>query len=165
MLKSLDETVLLYAGKPLFVKVHYGWGWQRTEPSRVAQPTEAPPDFVLRVVEFFEWEGVLRGGVAKVEEPDHVFNGYWVVFYTRPLGSYNFTDNPTTYSIQIGLNEPRMLDPSEDPELAKYWPLWEFTGEPQVLGFGMIAASPEDIARWEEKNTIKPGQPHDAKIL
>jgi len=163
MLRALDESVTQYVGGRLFVKVHYGWGWQRTEPDATAtsnQAAEAPPDFFLRVLRFFQWQGVLRGAVAKIEESGHPYDGYWAVFYTRPLGTYNFTDNITTYSVQVGPDEPIMLDPSAEPELAEYWPLWEFSGVPQLLGFGMIAVAPDCVDRWEQEHTLKPGQAH-----
>lgn len=166
MLKELDEVVLQHIGSKLFVKVHYGWGWQNTgSDETVSQIAVAPADFSLRVLRFFKWQGVWRGGVAKIEEAGHIYDGFWIVFYSRPLGSFNFTNKLTAHSLQIGLNEPWMLDPSEDPELAEYWPLWEFTGEPQMLGFGMIAVAPENIARWEEEHTLKPGQAHAFKRL
>jgi len=63
MLRALDESVTQYVGGRLFVKVHYGWGWQRTEPDATAtsnQAAEAPPDFSC------EFSGSFSGRVCFV---------------------------------------------------------------------------------------------------
>jgi hypothetical protein len=166
MLKELDASCTEYTGKLLFVQVHYGWGWQGAfseNDIEAYKPVEAPPDFHLRVSHFFHWQNALRGAVARIEESGHTYDGYWVVFYTRPQGTYNLTDNITHYNLGIGPDEPLMLDPSEDPEIAEYWPLWKLGGVPQMAGFGMIATTPQNIDKWDKDHTLRPGQAHSLK--
>ncbi len=168
MLKKLDASCIAYTGKMLFVQVHHGWGWQGAfseSEIEAYKPVEAPPDFHLRVGYFFHWQNVLRGAVARIEDSSHVYDGYWIVFYTRPQGTYNFTDNLTNYTLEIGRDEPQMLDPSEDPEIAEYWPLWKLGGIPQMAGFGVIAVAPDCIDKWEKDHILKPGQAHGLLTL
>ena len=91
MLKELDQSCTNIVDHLLTVEVHYGWGWQgrMSEASpQTYEPMEEPSNFHLRVNYFFSWQSVLRGGVGRIEEEGHVYNNFWIVFYTRPLGKY-----------------------------------------------------------------------------
>ena len=168
MPKELDQSCTKYTGHLLTVEVHYGWGWQgrmSKASSKVYEPMEEPSNFHLRVNYFFPWQNVLRGGVGRIEEEGHIYDNFWIVFYTRPLGKYDFTDNITTYSMQIGPDEPWMLPPPENPELDEPWPCWEFSGVPKLLGFGVVTTDAEGIAIWEKAHILKPEQAHHFKTL
>jgi hypothetical protein len=155
--KALDENCLQYVGKLLFFHAHSGWGWLEIMPTTDNEnfiPVNPPLDFHLRIKDFYMWQGVLRGAIARVEEAGHQFDGYWAISCTRTYGTFNFTDNINSLNIGICPGEPKLLDPSIDPEIAPYWPLWSLSGKLQLRGYGMAAVSFEYIEDWEEEHTI-----------
>ena len=90
---SLSNASRDYTGKLLRAMPTYGWGWCRlnpNEPRLSYEEASGPKDFHMRVLGFFEHEGKLRGAKAKIEEPGHPADGWFVVFSTRLEGEFDF---------------------------------------------------------------------------
>jgi hypothetical protein len=69
--------------------------------------TALPPDaFKLRLLRLWSALGAMRGGVGRVESPGHPFNGFWLVFSSSSLESFNFTDRLSRYQIHFWSKEP-----------------------------------------------------------
>jgi hypothetical protein len=98
---GLDDSALPYVGRTFDVQPFYGWGWQ----GNVEEPGP-PAEFSMRLVRLWSTQGERRGGVGRVEHSGHSFDAFWVVFSTRHVGTFNFTDKPAHYNISISPNEP-----------------------------------------------------------
>ena len=121
---GLDDSVLESIGDVLLVNTAYGYGWAKAGES----DPEPLPDFHIQIDSFWHLDGTRRGGVAKVVEPDHPADGMWVVFSTRHVASYNFSDKVGFYNLDIGDGE---LEPTESG-----WPL--LTSGAVYQGWGEI---------------------------
>jgi hypothetical protein len=102
---ALDETCKSYSGSLVAVKPIYGWGWSRRDAPEIPVPAEingVPHPFHCRIKGFFYFQCKLRGAVGTIEESEHIYDGLWVVFYTRTVGTYDFTNSLPHCDIQIG---------------------------------------------------------------
>ena len=121
---GLDDSVLPYVGRMLEVRPFYGWGWN----GNVEEP--APPaEFMMRLVRLWSTQGERRGGVGRVEQPGHPFDGFWVVFSTRHVGTFDFADKPAHYNMSISPNVPVDRDDG--------WPAMD-GAPPHVAGYAQI---------------------------
>jgi hypothetical protein len=152
---SLDKSCIeKYSGRRVYVKTQAGWGWTRLErdaPRLSYKESAGPPSFYNRIERFFYYKGQLRGAIAKVEQPEHLYNGFWTVFYTRHLGLHDFVANLCSYIILIGPDEPRRGNIFDDPVWSINWPIWHFSQSPQLLGYAMIAESKEMLSSYERR--------------
>jgi hypothetical protein len=148
---ALEASCQSYVGSLIAVKPVYGWGWTRHDAPEIPVPDEVngvPHRFHCRVIEFFYFRDQLRGAVGKVEEPGHLYGGLWIVFSTRVVGIYNFTDRVPYCDLQIGTVAP-----------AGEWPEFN-SGSPIVNGYGFVGASLRHIEendagmRPEEKDLL-----------
>jgi hypothetical protein len=98
---GLDESAITFVGRTLKVTPIYGWGWDGN-PEAPAPP--AP--FHLRLQRLWFMLGERRGGVGRIEERGHPYDGKWVVFSTRHQGTFNFTTSPGPHNISIAAAEP-----------------------------------------------------------
>ena len=134
---GLEESCNSYLGSLVAVKPIYGWGWYRLDAPEIPVPAEVngvPRPFHCRIKDFFYFQGELRGAVGAIEEPGHIYDGFWVVFYTRLVGIYTFTDSLPHCDVQVGSVMP-----------VGEWP--EFTsGSPIVSGYGFVGESLRHIA-------------------
>jgi hypothetical protein len=139
---SLEETCKDYKGRLVAVKPVYGWGWSRLDAPEIPVPAEVngvPRPFHCLIKEFFLYQGALRGAVGVIAEPGHTYDGLWVVFYTRLVGIYDFTDSLPHCDVQIGAAVP-----------VGEWP--EFTsGAPIVNGYGFVGASLRHLNEYEAR--------------
>jgi hypothetical protein len=65
-----------------------GVGQRVTMEERILQilpPVEMPTLFHFQIAEFFDWNGERRGGIGQIEEPEHIYDGYWLLFYMRQV--------------------------------------------------------------------------------
>ena len=149
----LCDSVLAHLDQIIFAFPIYGWGWgegkgiwaERTDTNHV----EVPPGFHFKVDSFFDWNGERRGGVGQIVEPNHPYDQWWFLFFTRVCGAFDFNSNIADYNFFIGKAKPSLYPPSYDPIMAQRWPLPNFTGR-SVHGFGLIGSTPEKIAEFEE---------------
>src|SRR5262249_16647144 len=105
----LDESSKEYQGGLVVVKPVYGWGWSRMDDPEIPVPAEingVPRPFHCRIQDFFYFQGELRGAVGVVEESGHIYDGLWVIFYTRVIGDFNFGNNSPYCNIEIGADAP-----------------------------------------------------------
>jgi hypothetical protein len=104
-LTELDDTTEAYIGAVLFVEPIPGWGWHYG----INTPTGlVPAVFHSRLLR--PWpdpdSGLRRGGIARIEEPDHQFDGRFLSFESRLVGSYNFMDRLGRYNASITDTDP-----------------------------------------------------------
>jgi hypothetical protein len=152
----LDDSVLEFIARLACAKPVYGWGWTEGSGERTdTVPVEVPTAFQFRVAEFFDWNGERRGGIGHVEQPSHIYEGYWLLFYTRVVGCFDFAQKIADYNFHIGRNRPSLYPPTKDPRMAEAWPLPCFSGCPSVWGYGRIAATAELIEHFEQARLEK----------
>jgi hypothetical protein len=98
--EGLDDTCENHVGKLLEVKPIYGWGWfgNKEEPN-------PPSDFKMHLNSLWSRENKRRGGIGIIEDEDHEYNGWTVIFSTRHYGTVNFTDKVGHYNITITQSE------------------------------------------------------------
>ncbi len=140
---GLEETCKTYLGELVAAKPEYGWGWTRLDAPEIPVPNQingVPFPFHCRIEKFFYFRGELRGFVGRVEQPEHIYAGFFVVVYTRIVGTFNFTDNLPHCDIQLGADEPS----GEFPEFV--------SGSPLVNGYGVVGATFEHIAERDRRN-------------
>jgi len=126
-LSSSAEAAL---GQLLFFKTEPGHGW-------IGTPNYDPPEpFVARLERFFEWRGNRRGGVARVEQPEHPCDGMWVIFATRHVGIFDFEKLIEHYNVAI-LSEP----PADPVDNGTFWVLTEKLPGVVMAGFTEIMAA------------------------
>ena len=92
-------------GKHLHVKPIYGWGWSRlsiAEPALSFAEAAGPATFRIRLLGLFESEGTIRDASARVEEPGHVCDGWFVAFSTRGQGEFDFDRQIAQCNILVG---------------------------------------------------------------
>src|SRR4051812_13216729 len=84
---SLPESSRDNVGRLLCFGPLHGWGWFRLDTGGDKAPTDygeidtAGP-FHIRVRRFFTFQGELRGIVGRVEQPGHLFDGWWAATWT-----------------------------------------------------------------------------------
>src|SRR5687768_13565060 len=106
---GLDPSSENYQGNLVVVKPVYGWGWSRLDAPEIPVPTGVngvPHPFHCRIHQFFYFQNELRGALAVIEEFSHIYDGLWVVFYTRVMGIHDFVYNLPYCNIQIGPDAP-----------------------------------------------------------
>lgn len=163
---NLDDSVLEFVGILVTARPIYGWGWtegndDRTNSVPVEEPTSS---FQVRIAEFFVWNQVRRGAIAQVEQPGHIYDGCWLLFYTRGIDWSDFVHRIADYNFHIGRDRPTLYPPTHNPGMAKGSPLPRFGTCSSIWGFGQIAASQEHIdiyeqerrKEWERAKGIKP---------
>ena len=132
---GLEESCKSYQGRLVAVKPIYGWGWTRLDAPEIRVPAEVngvPRPFHCWITDLFSFEGELRGAVGNIEEPGHLYDGLRIVFSTRVVGVYNFTDRLPRCDVQIGPVMP-----------IGEWP--EFSSAPIVNGYGFVGESLKHI--------------------
>ena len=65
-----------------------------------------PPPFRARLVRLFRWRGLRYGGVARVEQPSHELNGWWLVFSVRHVARYDFDARAGAHNVALAPGEP-----------------------------------------------------------
>ena len=84
-------------------------GWSRLDAPEIPVPAQingVPHPFHCRSQHFFSFQDELRGAVAIIEEPGHIYEGLWVIFSTRVIGTHNFVNNLPFCDIQVGADSP-----------------------------------------------------------
>lgn len=102
---GLSEASRGYLDQLLVATPTYGWGWSRVMPSEPALnfgQMSGPAPFRMRVLGFFDFQGELRGAKAKIEEPGHSCDGWFVGFSTRHAGEFDFETRVPVCNISIG---------------------------------------------------------------
>ena len=156
LISRLDDSVLEFVGKSACTRPIYGWGWAEGADDRAETvPVEVPNSFSFIVAEFFHWNDSRRGGIGQIEEPGHVYHGYWFLFYTRHVGCFDFLHRIGDYNFHIGRNRPSLYPPSHDPRMAEAWPLPCFPKCSSVWGYGQIAASRGVMEEYEREQKKK----------
>src|SRR5688572_4246223 len=129
---ALDVSSENYQGRLVAVKPVYGWGWYRLDAPEIPVPAEVngvPRPFHCRIQHFFYFQNELRGALAVIEELSHIYDGLWVVFSPRVIGTHDFVNYLPYCDIQIGTDAP-----------VGEWP--EFlSGSPIVSGYGFVGES------------------------
>jgi hypothetical protein len=129
---GLAESTKEFIGQLLHVDPHYGYGWARVGEGLsvvVEEKFESVRPFNIRLLKLFSFDGELRGGVARVEEPGHKYDNNYVVFSTRHEGTFDFEKSIGHYDISTG-----SVEPFGD------WPLFP-RDSPGVIGFAEIRGS------------------------
>jgi len=106
---GLDPSTEKYQGRSVAVRPVYGWGWSRLDAPEIPVPAQSngvPYPFHCRVQHFFHFQNELRGAVAVIEEPGHIYDGLWIVVSTRLMGTHDFVRNLPYCDIQIGAEAP-----------------------------------------------------------
>ena len=148
----LDDSALEFVGRPVAARTIYGWGWAEGHDDRTdSVPVDVPPSFHFRVVEFCDWNGERRGGIGHIDQAGHIYDGHWLLFYTRVCGCFDFVLKIADYNFHIGRNRPSLYRPTKDPMMAKAWPLPRFVDCSSVWGYGQIAATLDAIERFERE--------------
>ena len=96
-------------------------------------PFRSPSYFHCQIIRFFQFQNELRGAVARVQEEGHCLEGQWLVFYTRNVGEFNFTDQQGHCNVEIGVNPP-----------VGEWPMFT-VGQKIHFGYGLVADSKASI--------------------
>jgi hypothetical protein len=135
---GLDESCLSYLGRVIAVRPVYGWGWSRLDAPEIHVPNEidgVPRPFHCRIKDFFYFKNELRGAVGNIEEAGHIYDDLWITFYTRVIGTHNFTDKLPYCNIEIGPDKPVIIEE---------W--YNFTtGEPIVNGYCFVGETLKHI--------------------
>jgi hypothetical protein len=152
----LDDSVLEFVDRPLFARTMYGWGWGEGHDGREdSAPVEVAPSFQFRLAEFYDWNDERRGGIGRIEQPGHIYDGKWLLFYTRVCGCFDFDRRLAYYNLHIGRNRPGLYPPSHCPKMAEAWPLPNFGDGLSVWGYGQIAATRELMEAYEHERGIE----------
>ena len=147
---QLDDSVLEFIGRPVAARTIYGWGWgEGHDDGTDSAPVDVALSFQFRVAEFFDWNQVRRGGIGHIEQLGHIYDGHWVLFYTRVCGFFDFVHKIADYNFHIGRNRPSLYPPTKEPRMAEAWPLPCFPACTSVWGYGRIAASLDIVERFE----------------
>ncbi len=144
----LDDSVLEFIGKRVCARPVYGWGWSKSGDGTNfvnSVPVEIPTVFHFLIASFFDW----------IEEPEHIYDGYWLLFYTRHVGCFDFSSRIADYNFHIGQNQPSLFSPSKNPQMAKAWPLPNFPNCSSVWGYGRIGMTNDVITNFEEERLKK----------
>jgi hypothetical protein len=141
---SLPESLRDYKGQLLCFSPSYGWGWCQLDEGGekitldYAKVDQAGP-FHIRVHRFFSFEGRLRGVIGRVEQPGHLFDGFWAWTWTMLVGEFNVTD-------KLCWRWDSVLEPNEP--VGDDWPDEPLT-PPAYFGFGGVLGVTNDaIEKW-----------------
>lgn len=93
---SLDDSCELYIGKILKIEPAYGWGWGGNK-----EAPFVPKPFKIRLESLWSRNGIKKGGIGVIETRGHTYFGWKVIFSTRHVGTFNFTDKIGHYNISI----------------------------------------------------------------
>jgi hypothetical protein len=132
---SLPPSVRDYEGHLLCFEPWYGWGWYRlgvSDSDRFLDYAEvdAAGPFHIRVRRFFDYEGMPRGLVGRVEQPGHLFDGLWAATWTMLVGEFDLVERLCwRWDIELGPTEPRIDE----------WPIAPDT-PPAFAGHGGVLA-------------------------
>jgi hypothetical protein len=137
MLDLEDPTE--YIGELLWIRPYSGWGWAHyVEGNKVPvdySVIDAAGPFQIRIDQFFVSHRQVRGVLAQVAQPGHLFHGLYVVGATMVVGEWNFTDKLCwRYDMEIGSTPPQL---GEWPRIVEGRSIWR--------GHGIIAESLEWI--------------------
>ena len=101
-------------GKLLEISPMYAEGWIRSDEEEQRLDYEDvlnAGSFHARLTSLWEWQGELRGGIARVEQDGHPYDSYWVVFWTMWVVTYSLGGpGHCRIDVQIGPDEPRFRD-------------------------------------------------------
>lgn len=128
VVSGFDDDALTSVGQVLRFNTHYGHGWIGTE-----SWDAVPESFSARLLRFYEYQGNRRGGVAKIAQQGHRCDGLWVMFATRHIGTFNFTDHVAHCNIALLADNPR--DPIDD---GNYWVIKENIPGIKMAGFAEV---------------------------
>lgn len=129
---GLSNSTLAAINNLLHFKTKPGHGWIGTP-----TPYDCPEPFQARLQRFFYWRGNRRGGVARVEQPGHPCDGYWAIFATRHLGTFDFHAQTEHFNVAILSAAP------DDPvDSGTFWVLTEELPGLLMAGFAEITAAP-----------------------
>lgn len=87
------------------------------------------------MLRLYEYQGNCRGGIAKVEEPGHACDGLWLIFATRHVGVFNFTDRIAHYNAALSDVEPQV--PVDN---GRFWVIRDEIPGLRMAGFAEISA-------------------------
>jgi hypothetical protein len=127
---GLSDTTESAVGHLLTFTPEAGWGWIGTP-----GPYACPEPFLGRLQRFFFWRGNRRGGVARIEQPNHLCDGMWVLFATRHVGVFDFSTAIEHHNVAILNTAPD--DPVDD---GTFWVLTEELPGLIMAGFAEISA-------------------------
>ena len=139
-----------YIGSTLYVETWYGWGWGRRDDWSVPvdyNQISAAGGFHLRVKYFWKSADDQRGLTSKehglvgvVEQPNHLFDGFWTTCEERGLDARNFTDRLCLHwNLNIGPGRPA----GGHPRLP--------SGSPLYSGYGVLAQTAGHLQGFWDK--------------
>jgi hypothetical protein len=131
VVSTLDDAVACHIGRLIDFRTLPGWGWIGTPPEE-----PVPPPFSAHLLRFFEWRGNRRGGIAKVEEKGHVCDGLWVLFATRHVGVFDFTERITHYNVAL-----LEVEPSDPVDNGTFWVIDASPMGLRFAGFATVVAA------------------------
>ena len=146
----LASKCLSFQGELGCFKPGYGWGWSRLDKTDEYVPVDYPQIeqaglFRIRVHRFFSFQGELRGIVGLVEQPRHLFDGFWIVAAQMHGGEFDLTDKLCLrWDIELGPGTPTQEE-------------WQHIRDvsPIYSGFGILASSEEvlaaEVTKWQRK--------------
>jgi hypothetical protein len=140
--EMLASSVRERVGEMLEITPSYGWGWHDIAKGSFLpyEPIYAAGSFRARLLCVWEWQGDLRGGIARVEQPNHPFEALWLVFYTMSVGVWELDGQlPPRIDVDLG---------SDEPVFEAGWPVF-YTGARRIHGHVRIEmknAEPEGSA-------------------
>ena len=82
-----------------------GWDWHGPRKGSV------PASFRARLLEIVEYNGKRIGGIARVEASRHQFDGWYVQFSLRHVGTYDFVGKCGAYCISLSRHPPAENEP------------------------------------------------------
>jgi hypothetical protein len=86
-------------------------------------------NFCVRINRFWDYLGRRYGGIGRVEDTGHVFQGFWVIFKIMAVDKHNFRDQRHAFDVNLGPNEPILW--------RDRWPRLE-TGIPRLSGIAQL---------------------------
>lgn len=125
---GLDESADRHVGGLLSVEPIYGYGWAVPD----GPALDVPPPFAARLIRIEHVRGKRTGGVARIEQPGHPFDGQWVSFSLRHVGRFDLATRPGHYNVSVLQGDPP--PPSEWREGGAY-PVTS------AQGFGVVRAA------------------------
>ena len=123
---GLDDTCEDFVEKLLKVNPVYGWGWGGNKEEPVP-----PPPFEIVLDRLWWMDGKRRGGVGTIRTSGHRYDGWVVIFSTRHVGEFNFSDKVGHYNITI--TNCKIIEKDG-------WPVAESKVEGACYGFCLIEA-------------------------
>lgn len=141
----LENSCEKFKEQLVYILPTIGFGWcrklpttQRFEPGDSIEP---PSPFNARILEFYYFNGGIRGGIGIIEQQDHPLNGDWIGFCVRDgMGTItcNFSSRLVDNNIKIGKKKPAIK--IDEEKLAM--PEWiQFEETSFLSGLGYITES------------------------